>query len=175
MSKSVCVKGTTKRLRDDMLEGVKGKMLLSIGTYADLDDLDALEMRVFDGTLYDAMLRASMQHMLARGNGVMVLARDKSGMLRGYGLALFKRNSDKARFASLAVDVNAQGLGIGTQLFAAIETISRAAGAKELLLEIRADNHRLRASYEKKGYRAIREEAYYYPDGCACLKMAGLL
>jgi ribosomal protein S18 acetylase RimI-like enzyme len=172
--KQVHVHDRAATLTNALFGRTRGGIRLSIAEYEDVEALQRLEKRTFSEKRYDQMSEDAMRHMIRGGNGVLILAWEKD-KLQGYALVLFKRNSVKARFGSLAVDPAAQGSGIGTILFAAAEQAALAARATVMLLEIRADNIRLKKSYLKKGYVIDREEEGYFPDGCACLKLSRAL
>lgn len=143
-----------------------------LATLDDAATLCAIEGRAFDPRKYDGSMMSlrAARHSIADGNALMIVV-PKKGRVAGYALVLFRQDGNLARFYSLAVDPDFQGQGLGTVLFSAVEKISRRAGAKELLLEIRADNEVLKKRYGAMGYRPYRIVPDYYGDGCAAIKM----
>jgi ribosomal protein S18 acetylase RimI-like enzyme len=172
--KYVTVGGKTACLTSGVFVNQKGGVRLALAGLEDAKHLSVLEQATFNDKIYDRLSRRSMRHMIKDGNGAMILAW-KDDRLCGYALVSFKRNSHKAHFESLAVMPVAQGMGIGSILFKAAEQAARAAGADTMILEIRADNKRLKTNYLEKGYRITHECEGYYPDGCASLKFSGAL
>lgn len=72
---------------------------------------------------------------------------------------------------TLAVAPEAQGRGLGTHLLGLIEEESRARGAEDLLLEVRADNPQAQRLYLRTGFEPIHQRRQYYPDGGDALIM----
>lgn len=85
----------------------------------------------------------------------------------GYGAVLFRAGARAARLYSLAARPDARGTG-GRLL----EVLERVAGsrAEALRLEVRQDNDRAIALYERCGYRRIGSIPEYYQDGALALR-----
>ncbi|MGH8397398.1 MAG: GNAT family N-acetyltransferase [Gammaproteobacteria bacterium] len=138
--------------------------------HASLSDLDALvqlETRNFNS---DHLSRRSFQHLLARGNAI-VLIDEVLGTLRGYALLRFHARSPHARLYSIAIDHAYRGHGIGRTLLAAAEEIAHKHGVIGLRLEVREDNHTAVRLYEKAGYRLFGRYLDYYSDHANALRM----
>lgn len=139
---------------------------------ADIQHIAAVERSAFDAALYGGSIMSdrTIRNFIRSANALLLIV-EKDRQICGYALILFRRNSAKARFYSLAVDPARQGEGLGSILFDAVEVISKKAGAEELLLEIREDNETLKNRYSKKGYKPYRLVPEYYGDGAGALKM----
>src|SRR6185312_9896215 len=83
----------------------------------------------------------------------------------GAAVVFFRRGSGLARLYSLAGHLDGRGLGIGSALAAAVEVAARARHCHALRLEVRGDNDRAIALYERLGYRRIGLLPRYYEDG----------
>lgn len=135
---------------------------------AEPDDVDALlriETAAFPG---DHLTRRNFRHAVASPSIVALVAGEP---VRGYALAETRRNARVARLSSIAVGPGAEGAGIGCRLAGAIEQAVRLRGCDRLRLEVRADNARAIALYERRGYRRIGRIRRYYDDGTAALKL----
>jgi ribosomal-protein-alanine acetyltransferase len=131
----------------------------------DLDALAALEARVFAG---DRISRHSMRRLAASPTATMLVA-EAGGAVAGYALALFRAGSRTARLYSIAVDAGVAPPGTGRLLLAAVEEGASGRGAAAMRLEVRADNARAIALYERAGYRGMGRRAGYYEDGADAL------
>lgn len=86
-------------------------------------------------------------------------------------MLLFRRNSHSARLYSLAVGVDARGLGLGDALLAACEDASRHRDCTRLRLEVRRDNAAALRLYQYRGYRLFATRLNYYEDGEDALRL----
>lgn len=85
-----------------------------------------------------------------------------SGALRYGATLLFERKPDKTllQMDGIAVHSEARGLGIGTQLFAALESFALQHGYRGVRLEVVDTNPHARRLYERLGFMAQRTAAY---------------
>ncbi len=129
---------------------------------SDLDNLEMLEQRSFDG---DRMSRAQYRRHLASDSARVLVA--SAGRLHFLGSAVmfFRKRSSVARLYSLASQPEARGKGVGTALVEAAEAAARQRGCRVLRLEVRADNQAAIALYQRMGYRRIGCLEGYYEDG----------
>jgi ribosomal-protein-alanine acetyltransferase len=132
----------------------------------DLDSLESLERAAFAG---DRLSRRSLRAFIASHNR-LVVAVDTQGVA-GYALATRRRGGRSARLYSIAVDRRAAGRGVGRALLAAVQTHAAEEGCETLRLEVREDNQRAIALYERLGYRRFGRYEDYYADGAAALRM----
>src|SRR5262245_19388542 len=128
---------------------------------SDIDALVAIENTVFET---DRMSRRSFRRLIGADAAVLLVA-ESSGRISGYCVVLFRRGSKSARLYSLATGAGREGAGIGGALLGAAEQTARDRGCRSLRLEVRADNDRARALYERSGYTRIGDVADYYADG----------
>lgn len=131
------------------------------GRKNDLDDLVALENATFDS---DQMERRSFRHAIGSPT-IDCYVVEADGKLVGYALVERRRTSRIGRLTSIAVSPDAAGGGIGRRLLAAVEAGAAEQGCDRLRLEVRADNARARAIYDRSGYRAFETIPDYYEDG----------
>ena len=79
---------------------------------------------------------------------------------------------DEAFVQTIAVAKPAQGSGLGAQLLQALLDEAARRGQQRVLLEVRADNHRAIALYERFGFRRTGlRRGYYQPSGSDALVM----
>ena len=133
----------------------------------DLDALVRLE-DVFPGDRFDA---AHIRQLLARSDST-VFVLDDAGAVVGSAFVLWQRNLGVARLYSIAVDPARQGGGLGALLLDAAERAALRRGLGGMVLEVREDNLRARAFYEKRGYRVTARLTRYYEDDAPGVRMA---
>jgi ribosomal protein S18 acetylase RimI-like enzyme len=131
----------------------------------DVEALAALEARVFSG---DRLSRRAMRDHVASPTALMLVAEAGNGPV-GYALAFFRAGSSTARLYSIAADPTAAPAGTGRALLAAVEEGALQRGASAVRLEVREDNTRAIALYERAGYRLQGRRAGYYQDGADAL------
>ncbi|WP_026147692.1 GNAT family N-acetyltransferase [Robiginitomaculum antarcticum] len=131
---------------------------------SDLGALCALERSLFAS---DRLSRRALRYHIRSRHAVMMcdVVNDR---MRGYGLALRYESQRAARLYSLAVDPDYHGQGIAGGLIAALEATC---GKSVIRLEVRRDNNRARAFYEKQGYVATATRNDFYSDGEAAILM----
>ncbi|MHB2265762.1 GNAT family N-acetyltransferase/peptidase C39 family protein [Aliihoeflea sp. PC F10.4] len=137
----------------------------------DESELATLEARVFE---HDRISRRSFHQLIERPTAETMIAQDQ-GVIVGYAMVLFRKGSGVARLYSLAVDPEHGRSGLGRTLLAAAEHAAYEHGRMLLRLEVREDNPRAIALYEKNHYRRIGIEKGYYEDGVAAIRMEKLL
>jgi len=104
-----------------------------------------------------------MERLLASGRGLLWLLRDAAGAVRG--ALLGERVLDEAHVHLLAVECSLRRRGAGTALLAAAFDDARAAGARRVLLEVRASQAPALALYTQQGFEIVRRRSRYYADG----------
>ncbi len=133
----------------------------------DLEALTALEQAGFQG---DRMSRRSLRRLLRRPSAATLVA-VADGRIVGYAMLLFRHGSRSARLYSLVRLPDARGQGIGDALLREAERTAVGLGATEMRLEVRPDNDRARALYERHGFAAFARVADYYEDNSEALRM----
>ena len=139
---------------------------IRIARASDIDHLVAIEDAVF---LTDRISRRSFNRLVSAGTAAVLVAESSTGLM-GYCVVLFRRGSDAARLYSIATSSGREGAGFGSALLGAAEGAARGRGSRSLRLEVRADNQRARALYERSGYRRIGDVPGYYADGTAAFR-----
>lgn len=91
----------------------------------------------------------------------------RDGQLVGYS-GIFHAGSD-ADIQTIAVCPGEQRRGIGRLLLHDAMSAASDAGARHLLLEVRADNAPAIALYEAEAFARIATRSRYYPDGSDAL------
>lgn len=84
-----------------------------------------------------------------------------SGLLGYAGLDLA---GDVADVMTVAVDPRARGRGLGATLLDGLHARARDAGARSVMLEVRADNTSALGLYRTRGYEVVRARVGYYRD-----------
>lgn len=88
---------------------------------------------------------------------------EAAGKLVGYcGLMVVATTAD---IQTIGVLPGFEGRGIGTTMLTEMLAEARRRGARETLLEVREDNVRARALYERFGFEHIHTRRGYYRDG----------
>ena len=133
---------------------------------SDVDALAAIENAVFAG---DRISRRSFRTLIERETAEALVA-EVDGQVAGYAIVLLRTGSGVARLYSIATAPGFARQGTGRMLLGAAEDIAFEHERMLLRLEVREDNHRAIAIYEKAGYRRIGREADYYEDGMTALR-----
>jgi ribosomal-protein-alanine acetyltransferase len=136
-----------------------------IATVADLDAIMRLETSTF-GT--DAWSSESMHRELASEHTHYLFAFDSSApdVLAGYGGLLAPADSTDGDIQTLAVVDSVRRQGLGRTLVTELMSEAARRGAREVFLEVRADNPGARSLYDSLGFEQIAvRQKYYQPDG----------
>jgi ribosomal-protein-alanine N-acetyltransferase len=132
----------------------------------DLGAIEALEREAFSG---DRLSRRSLRNFIAARDRLLVAA-DADG-IAGYALITWRKGGRRARLYSIAVSRRKAGRGVGRALLAAVQSHAVERGCDALRLEVREDNRRAIALYERLGYRRFGRYENYYEDGSAALRL----
>lgn len=136
-------------------------MTLRTATGDDLDDIMRLERASFPT---DAWSDALMAGELASPHGRYVVDVE-AGRLVGYGGVRAVQGAADADIQTIAIAADAQGHGRGRALLRELLTTARSRGAREMFLEVRADNPGATALYLSEGFVEVgRRPRYYQPD-----------
>jgi ribosomal-protein-alanine N-acetyltransferase len=127
----------------------------------DLDAIMHIESSVFAS---DAWSRDTMRAELASGH-TYYLAAERDGALEGYAGLNAPRGSSQADIQTIAVVPEARRGGLGRSLMTALIAEAGSRGARQLFLEVRADNPGAHALYVSLGFEEIAiRTGYYQPD-----------
>lgn len=129
--------------------------------WTDLETLAALETRLFPHDAWS--VEAWWAELAERPRRDYVVAVDEAGGILGYaGLDLA---GDVADIMTIATAPDARGRGIGQMLLGELVARATRHGAEAVLLEVRADNIRARALYERNGFELLSTRRRYYQPG----------
>lgn len=129
-------------------------------TEADAPVISRLEPVLFPDEAWDA---ASVREEITHPDRRYVAAVTESGTLCGYaGVMIAGDIADLHTIGTVH-----EGLGQGGAMLAWCESAARDGGAERILLEVREDNARARAFYERSGYEVLGVRRGYYrtPSG----------
>ncbi|MCK6504395.1 ribosomal protein S18-alanine N-acetyltransferase [Myxococcota bacterium] len=129
----------------------------------DLPALVALEARAFPG---EAWSEAQVRDLLARPDVVALVVEDGQAVVAA---ALGWAAGGVSELLRIAVDPASRRRGQGGRLLSAFAAACHAAGAEELWLEVRPDNHAALALYRARGLSMTGRRPRYYADGADAL------
>lgn len=133
---------------------------------ATTDDVDAI-MTIETATFpEDAWSRATMAAEVASPHGYYLVALAADGAVDGYAGLLAPAGAEQADIQTIAVVERARRRGLGRTLLRELLAEARRRGAREVLLEVRADNPGAHALYLAHGFERIATRPrYYQPAG----------
>ncbi len=136
-------------------------MNLRTATADDLGAIMALERASFPT---DAWSETLMAAELSSPHGRYVVDVE-AGRLAGYGGVRAVQGAADADIQTIAIAEHARGTGRGRALLHALLAAARERGAREVFLEVRADNPAAESLYVSEGFTEIaRRPRYYQPD-----------
>lgn len=140
-------------------------------TIRDATEADAVAMHKIEQQLFpnDAWSLAMIKDELtAPYRRYFIL--ENAGEVSGYAGALIL--PPDADVQTIAIAPELQGMGYGAKLLETLLGTIQDAGAKEVFLEVRADNPRAISLYQKYGFEEIAvRERYYQPEGVDAIIM----
>lgn len=113
-----------------------------------------LEEKIFSRPWSEASFRKALE----MPEQILLVA--EKGEICGYGVLFVA--ADQADISNIAVDPAFRGCGIGASLMREMLSEARAAGVKEVFLEVRESNVPAIALYHKYGFRQIGVRKAYY-------------
>jgi ribosomal-protein-alanine N-acetyltransferase len=136
-------------------------------TADDLPAVLAIERATFPADAWsEGMLRGELADQPRTRHYVVALV---EGEIVGYaGLAAA---GDQADVQTIAVTAGHQGTGVGGALLTELLAEAARRRAETVFLEVRADNPRARAVYERFGFEEIGVRRRYYDDGTDAIMM----
>lgn len=138
---------------------------------ADLHHIMGIEAAVF-GT--DAWSESAMRDELASENThyVVATALGAPDIVQGYAGLMAPPGATEADVQTIAVSPDVRRMGLGRVLMHALIRTARAAGVREVFLEVRADNDGAQELYRTLGFEAIGvRPGYYQPDDVDAIVM----
>ncbi|MFJ6534158.1 ribosomal protein S18-alanine N-acetyltransferase [Microbacterium sp. NPDC091662] len=143
-------------------------MTLRDATIEDLHAIMAIENRSFPT---DAWSPETMAAELASPHG-RYLVDEHEGTVVGYGGVRALRGSADADIQTIALLAEHRGQGRGRILLRALLAAAAERGAREIFLEVRADNPSAEGLYLAEGFEEIaRRPHYYQPDDVDAIVM----
>lgn len=143
-------------------------MTLRDATPDDLGAIMAIEERSFPT---DAWSAESMAAELASPHG-RYLVDEHDGLVVGYGGVRALHGSADADIQTIALLAEHRGRGRGRTLLRALLSAAAERGAREVFLEVRADNPTAEGLYRAEGFEEIgRRPRYYQPDDVDAIVM----
>lgn len=143
-------------------------MTLRAATPADIDGIMAIENASFPT---DAWSAESMAAELASPHN-RYLVDEAEGVIVGYGGVRALQGGADADIQTIAFDAAHRGRGLGRALLRALLDAASARGAREVFLEVRADNPGAHGLYVSEGFEEIaRRPRYYQPDDVDAIVM----
>lgn len=143
-------------------------MTLRAATPDDLDAIMAIEHRSFPT---DAWSSQAMALELDSPHG-RYLVDEHEGAVIGYGGVRALAGAADADIQTIAFDAEHRGAGRGRALLRALLETAVERGAREVFLEVRADNPGAEGLYRSEGFEEIgRRPRYYQPDDVDAIVM----
>ncbi|WP_314428163.1 ribosomal protein S18-alanine N-acetyltransferase [uncultured Microbacterium sp.] len=143
-------------------------MTVRPATSDDLDAIMAIEHRSFPT---DAWSSETMAVELASPHGCY-LVDEHEGSIIGYGGVRALVGASDADIQTIAFDAEHRGAGRGRALLRALLDAAVERGAREVFLEVRADNPSAEGLYRSEGFEEIaRRPRYYQPDDVDAIVM----
>jgi len=135
------------------------------------DDLDAIMVIEHRSFPTDAWSPQAMALELASPHG-RYLVDELDGAIIGYGGVRALEGSRDADIQTIAFDADHRGAGRGRALLRALLDAAGQRGAREVFLEVRADNPSAEGLYRSEGFEEIgRRPRYYQPDDVDAIVM----
>lgn len=143
-------------------------MTLRVATDADLAAIMGIERRSFPT---DAWSEQAMAAEVAGPHGIY-LVDEVGGVVVGYGGVRALPGATDADIQTIAYDAEHRGAGRGRALLRALLDAAAGRGAREVFLEVRADNPAAAGLYLSEGFEEIgRRPRYYQPDDVDAIVM----
>lgn len=131
---------------------------------AEVSDVDAIMRLERDTFPTDAWSRDIMLAELASPHTLYLVVHSEDELVAYAGLSA-PTGAEQADIQTIAVDATHRRLGLGALLVQQLLDAARERGAREVLLEVRADNPAARRLYERHGFTEVAvRPRYYQPD-----------
>ncbi|MEV4562382.1 ribosomal protein S18-alanine N-acetyltransferase [Nonomuraea sp. NPDC049419] len=136
-------------------------------TEADLPAVMEIERVTFPLDAWsEGMMRGELAEMPRTRHYVVALVDDEIVAYAGLAAA-----ADQADVQTIAVLEKHQRNGIGSAMLTELLAEARRRGAREIFLEVRADNPRAQSVYRRFGFEEIGTRRRYYDDGTDAIMM----
>lgn len=146
-----------------------GHVFIRAAEDADVETMYRLEQVCFEA---EAFSRHQLQYLINTKTAIAYVA-EADGAVAGFVIGLTNRNrfGRYGRVYTLDVDDGYRRRGIGMILMDALLDGLRREGCTSCFLEVKTDNAKAIALYEKMGFTRSRLVPDYYSDGVHALKM----
>ena len=135
---------------------------IRVATEADLDEIFAIEQSSFDATAWPIQMMAYELSPSPTRNYFVALDGEK--IIAYAGISVVQGNH--ADVMTIAVEQRARGKGLGRKLMNRLISVAAKRGAREMFLEVRADNPVAQNLYRSLGFEQIDlRRGYYQPEG----------
>jgi len=136
-------------------------MSIRPATSADLDAIMAIENASFPTDAWST----AMMHAELRSPHEHDVVLESAGRIVGYAGLRAPGGAMDADIQTIAIAAASRGRGQGRALLTALIVEAAARGARDLFLEVRADNPVAQALYRSEGFAEVgRRPRYYQPD-----------
>ncbi len=125
----------------------------------DIKELVALEERAFEVGPYDFEM---LEHAFLLTNGMAYKVMNEQ-RIAAYIMGV-KISADTVDIESIAVDPDFRGLGYAKRLISYLENVCKNENIRNLILEVRANNHEAKSLYTKMGFRELEYIKNYYNE-----------
>ncbi|MBU2648222.1 peptidase C39 family protein [bacterium] len=144
---------------------------IRLAVSTDLPALVQLEKKAFTA---DRFSEEHIDYLLTRARTSIFIA-ETDRHLAGVAYIQWRKNYQKARLYSIAIEPHLQNQGIGKALLKTCEMEAARRGCREMTLEVRPDNETANRFYESYGYLAGPLVSGFYEDGSPALRRNKLL
>jgi [ribosomal protein S18]-alanine N-acetyltransferase len=141
---------------------------------ATADDVPAIMLLETSIFISDAWSSSMMAADVAEPDCYYLVAfpPDEPGRIVGYAGLRAPRGASEGDIQTIAVHPDARGHGLGRVLMQTLITEARKRGAREVFLEVRADNTSAQGLYTSLGFEGVGiRKGYYQPDNVDAVVM----
>lgn len=131
----------------------------------DCEELTALEREIFDCEIVSLL---SFRRFVTSPSIASFVVRHDTRLV-GYATVFFRARSRVARVYSIGILPDYRCHGLGQKLLDTCERAARQRGCQFLRLEVKIDNPRAAAFYQKHGFVHYGSRESYYEDGSTAL------
>ena len=142
-------------------------MRISSATNKDIPSLLVLEQLCFDT---DQLIARNFRYLINR-DSVEFLVVKENGELIGSGVVLYRRGSRQCRLYSLAVHPKHRRYGVAGKLIQQLFKKAKARGCESMVLEVRVNNKRAIAFYERRAFEVFGVIKQFYEDKSDAYRM----